>query len=187
VLLASILITLSATAESDGIDVIRAATDLSPVLSELNVERDGEPIELVDARLRLAFEDPRDRGEIVQILLDPDYRPTTPGFDDFFTGVGVRSPVTSALATETGLCNWDAGKTVATCVIEDDGGRFQIVVKKRGASLEESEFLFRIAHLDGYDGFRAGADEPADGEDEELHAININLKGSGPVDTPIVF
>ena len=91
------------------------------------------------------------------------------------------------LAPETGLCNWDASKSAATCEIEDDGGRFQIVAKMRGLSLQTSEFVFRILHLDGYHGFRAGDDKAVNGEADEPHAIDIRLKGQAPLDTPIVF
>jgi hypothetical protein len=175
-----------ANADSDDV-VIKASADLSPNLAQLTVTRDDQPIELTDGKLRLVFSDPRQHNEIERILLDPHYRPGTPQAADFFTETKVMSPVTSTLAPETALCNWDVPKNIATCEIEDDGGRFQIVAKRRDTSLQASEFVFRILRLDGFDGFRAGDDKPVNGEADEPHAIFISLKGQAPLDTPIVF
>ena len=127
--------------------------------------------------VRLTFSDPREGGEIEKIVFDPVFIPrrtTSDGgtISDFFVTTTIKSPKGREDISETALCDWASGKAVATCVIEDDGGRFEIAALPAVANKTRSlELVMRP--IDGYRGFRiadAGASEPA--------AVEVKLVGS---------
>lgn len=157
---------------------VKANGDFSRALGKLRFEREGYPVELASYEIPLKFVDPSERSSIYRILLDVSYDP--PADPDFFVVSSVKVQGAAKVLSETALCNWNDVKTVADCQVENDGGRFRILTKKRGKSLKESEFALRIAPLGGYKGFRVGADEA-----EPDATVYVSLMRSRPVDIPI--
>jgi hypothetical protein len=114
------------------------------------------PAKFRQGRVALEFSDPRKGDEIEKIVLDPTFKPKHQMPDgtsvsDFFLDTIIKSPKSGAKIRETALCDWDQAKSVATCSIEDDGGRFQIAVASRS---EKLSLVFVVLSLDGYNGFR---------------------------------
>jgi hypothetical protein len=178
---------LFATGSAVASNAITASTDLTPSLSQLKFTNDGKAFRPANAKIPLSFSDPRKKNEIERILIDPAYHPapTDPANADFSVQTSFLSPKTKKVRSETASCTWNADKSVAKCIIEDDGGRFNIVVKSRGATVGQSHLVFEIAQVDGYKGFRVGQFEsPTQGV---MDAINIDLSGSASVDAPISF
>ena len=168
-------------------NAIKASTDLHPFLAQLKFDNDGKAFQPTDASMPLSFSDPRKKNEIERILIDPAYHPaqTDPANADFWVQTSFLSPKTNKLRSETAYCNWNADKSVAKCIIEDDGGRFNVVVKSRGATVGQSSLVLEIAQIDGYKGFRAGSFEgPTAGVTD---TIRVQLAGSDAVDAPIVI
>ena len=157
---------------------LKANSDFSKALGEVRFEREGSQVELASYDIPLKFVDASERSSIQRILLDVSYNP--PADPDFFVVSSVKVQGAAKVLSETALCNWNDKKTVADCQVEDDGGRFRIVTKKRGTSLKESEFALRIAPLGGYRGFRVGADEV-----EPDATVYVALTRSRAVDIPI--
>lgn len=168
-------------------DKIAATIDLAHVINRLIFNRYPEngveqQVKLANKVIRLKFEDPRGHGEIERILFDPNYRPGTNEYADFFLNTTVEDPISKKPWTDGGLCNWTGKeKKIATCVIEDDGGRNQIILEKGGTGPKDGKLMFRILHSNGYDGFRIGS------SDNEQSHIDLELKGDKPLMIPVKF
>lgn len=156
----------------------------SPLLIFKNDDQQFDP---PDKTITLKFEDPRNRGEIVRILFDPTYipDPTDPVNADFWISTAFRSPSTGELRTQSALCTWNSDKSVAECQIEDDGGRYQLIVRQRGSNQTDTRIDLRVAEIEGYHGFELGRyDDPQQGVSD---VISINVENDNEVLMDIKF
>ena len=166
--------TLASTAVASASDTVHARMVwTSRQLSELRVTRDSKPIRLSTLPIDVVFKDPSGKRDIEKILLDPSYRPGTPQVADFWVVTSITLPSSRNQISETALCSWNAGKSIATCSIEDDGGRFRIARVKQGNDFASARFQFVLQRLDGYSGFRIAEDRSAGGDPI---AIDVKLR-----------
>jgi hypothetical protein len=156
-------------------------------LSLLRFSRNDKRITFREHKINLKFKDPRGKGEIEKILLDPQYRPGDASNADFFVETTITSPVSHKKVSETALCNWDNAKNIAVGTIEDDGGRLVIVAESVTKALKTSKFSFLVVRMSGFSGFRIAEDVPVGHESPGLIGIEAKLKSSTPVLSEISF
>jgi hypothetical protein len=156
-------------------------------LSRLKFSRDQKSIPFSQSKISLTFKDPRKKGEIEKILVDRSYRPGDATYADFWVETTIKSPISKMTVSETSLCTWNMDKSIATCSIEDDGGRFLIVAEDRSDTLKSSKFAFVVMRLAGYSGFRLAEDKPVGSEPKEPHSIDVKLVTDNPVLSSINF
>ena len=65
-------------------------------LAYLSFSRNGKPITFTEHEINLTFKDPRGNGEILKILLDPQYRPGNASDADFWVETTITSSLPSA-------------------------------------------------------------------------------------------
>src|SRR5262245_13405474 len=123
-------------------------------LAHLSFSRKNTPIAFTEHKIGLTFKDPRQNGEILKILLDPQYRPGNASNADFLVETTITSPVSNKKVSETALCYWNNDKSIAVGSIEDDGGRLAIVSESVTDELKTSKFAFLVVPMSGYSGFR---------------------------------
>jgi len=171
-------------AEAQAKNRISASTTWTPAqLSGLEFA----PPNYRQGRIGLAFEDPRKGQAIEKIIFDPTFKPKRQMPDgssvsDFFLSTIIKSPKTGKYIRETAFCDWNDVKAVATCIIEDDGGRFEISAVPQGAKLKLS---FVVRSLGLYHGFRI-AEEGA--PSQEPSPIDVKLKDpAATITSPVRF
>jgi len=150
-------------------------------LTQLAFSRNDKPIAFTEHKVDLTFKDPRSNGEILRILLDPQYRPGDASNADFWVQTTITSPISNKGVSETELCYWNNDKTVAVGSIEDDGGRLAVVAESVTDSLGTSKFSFLVVPMSGYSGFRIAEDVPVGSESPGLIGIEVKLKSSTSV------
>ena len=159
-------------------NTLKGEIDLDPHRARLKFTYNNSVFQPSSLVIPLEFKDPRNKNELKRILLDPDYDINDPPNPDFFLKTSLKSPKADKILSSSALCDWETGKKKATCSIEDDGGRFFLIVKKRTDDFSTSKFSFQIATVGNYKGrFRIG--------DED--AVEVELKGHDPVESTIVF
>jgi hypothetical protein len=156
-------------------------------LALLRFSRNDKRITFREHKINLKFKDPRGKGEIEKILLDPQYRPGDASNADFSVETTITSPVSHKKVSETALCYWNNAKSIAVGSIEDDGGRLVIVAGSVTEALKTSKFSFLVVRMSGYSGFRIAEDIPVGHEPSELIGIEVKLKSSTPVLSEISF
>jgi hypothetical protein len=163
---------------------IKANTEFGSVKKRLVFKREGESVKLNSYSVPMRLSDPYGRGDIVKILLDPNYDPNKGGErkDDFTVLTRVRLAGSSKSLTDSALCSWRKGKKIADCSVEDDGGRYLLVVKSRGRTLARSRFKLRVGRFAGYQGFYLGRDAS-----EEDASVMVSPRGGRPVDVQVRF
>jgi hypothetical protein len=114
------------------------------------------------ANVGLVFSDPRKQGQIAKIIFDPVFKPSRQMPDgqggqmevnDFFAQTSIKSPQSGSTISEIALCDWNDDKSLATCVIEDDGGRFQIEANRNTAAPQKPDLNFVLRQIAGYKSF----------------------------------
>ena len=153
----------------------------------LRFSRNDKRITFREHKINLKFKDPRGKGEIEKILLDPQYRPGDASNADFWVETTITSPVSHKKVSETALCYWDNAKNIAVGSIEDDGGRLVIVAESVTKALKTSKFSFLVVRMSGFSGFRIAEDVPVGHESPGLIGIEVKLKSSTPVLSEISF
>jgi hypothetical protein len=73
-------------------------------LAHLDFSRNDKPIAFTEHQIDLNFKDPWGNGEILKILLDPQYRPGNPSHADFWVETTITSSVSNKKVSETALC-----------------------------------------------------------------------------------
>jgi hypothetical protein len=177
----------SATVPADAADKISATLDLTAYLSKLTFRRSPDvgpsrPVKLSSGIVHITFSDPRNQSEIERILFDVKYRPGTPQVADFFTTTQITDPISKQVWKETSLCNWTgAKKRTANCQIENDGGGYQILLRRSGSAPSDGALNFKIVMLGGYKGFRIAS------SDDEQSSIDLSLRRRQPITIGIDF
>jgi hypothetical protein len=177
------LLLISVQGHAHASDQVAATSTWSnPEFALLNFFNDDRPIRFTEHTVELTFKDPRHQGEIEKILLDPMYRPDS-NYADFWLDTTITSPLSKKRVSESSECNWNIQankeKSIASCIIEDDGGRVVVVMENRSDTLKKAKLGLLILRLDGYSGFRLATDGQ--------HSINVKLKSESPVISPIKF
>src|SRR5262245_44092888 len=64
-------------------------------LTQFTFSRNDKPIAFTEHKVDLTFKDPRGNGEILRILLDPQYRPGDASNADFWVQTTITSPISN--------------------------------------------------------------------------------------------
>jgi hypothetical protein len=127
-------------------------------------------------RVRLVFTDPRAAAEIERILFDQAFKPNKKPLEaDFFAETIIRSTKTKKEISGNASCDWNDDKSVAECLIEDDGGAFKITTISR--SMDSTRAVLHLV-IQPNDVIRIAAEK----------GIKVDVRTSGSVvESPITF
>jgi hypothetical protein len=141
----------------------------------------------------LVFSDPRKQDQIQKIMFDPNFKPSRElpdghggqmGYFDFFAQTSIKSPASDRKISETADCNWNDDKSMATCVIEDDGGRFQIEAQRNTTGAQKTALTFVLRQIDDYKSFVVAEYDTPQGPNR----IEVDLvKPDSIISSPIKF
>ena len=173
---------------ADASENINATIDLKDSRRLIKIIREDDHgreknVVLKNTRVGIRFSDPMNKN-IERVLFDPLYfPPQDPSKIDFFVTTAIEDPDSGEIwEAGSGLCNWSKGaKKVAICGVEDDGGRYRVVLYKPGTGSSDGILKFEIANIDGYKGFRVGNSK------DYQSSLTIKLKSEKGLVLPVNF
>lgn len=163
-------------------ETANTTADFTNYRNAVKFNREGESVELSSYRISFQIKDSSAKSEIEKILLDPKYviPKVYPDDPDFQVTTTAKAKGSAQEVEVTAICYLNSNKTMANCQIEDDGGRYQILIGSGGRSLASAKLVLRIAKIQGYDGFVIGR-----GYSEPDSSIMVRLRTGRRVEIPL--